>query len=206
MLGQSKLSKSLTQSNMNLSRAATTSFIASSYIVRMISGLSTNIKLQDSTLLRVPEIESGRKTFEVCNPAASLNQVDDGTSAIALLDSKNRNDTRKAIEKSSIAFKKWSQKTTGMQRSKFLSRWSDLIKENEEDLAKLMTLESGKPLAESMGEIGYGASFLDYYAGEAIRPTNAGGGTIWPSPFSLADGSPKAQVMAIHEPIGVSLL
>ena len=121
---------------------------------------------------------------------------------IASLDSKTGADARMAIEKSAAAFKKWSQKTTGMERSKFLSSWSDLIKANSEDMAKLMSLESGKPLPESLGEINYGASFLDFYAGEAIRPTNAGGGTIWPSPFSLGDGSPKGKIMAIHEPIG----
>ena len=54
-----------------------------------------------------------------------------------------------------------------------------------------MTLESGKPLKESIGEVGYGTSFIDYYAAEAVRPSSAGGGYICPSPFAHIDGSPK---------------
>jgi hypothetical protein len=57
--------------------------------------------------------------------------------------------------------------------------------------AKIMTLESGKPLRESVGEVGYGTSFIDYYAAEAIRTTSAGGGILVPSPFSSVDGSPR---------------
>ncbi len=125
---------------------------------------------------------------------------------IALLESKTGADARKAIESSSVAFKNWSQKTTGMERSRFLSRWSDLIKENSEDITKIMSLESGKPLAESTAELNYGTSFIDFYAGEALRPTNAGGGAIWPSPFSLADGSPKGKIMAVQEAVGVCAL
>lgn len=54
-----------------------------------------------------------------------------------------------------------------------------------------MTLESGKPLVESKGEIAYGTSFLDFYAAEAIRSTGAGGGFVCPSPFASGDGSPR---------------
>ena len=57
------------------------------------------------------------------------------------------------------------------------------------------TTYSGKPLAESRGEVAYGTSFLDYYAGEAIRPTSAGGGYMCPTPFANVDGSPRGRVM-----------
>jgi len=57
--------------------------------------------------------------------------------------------------------------------------------------AKIMTLESGKPLRESIGEVSYGTSFIDYYAAEAIRTNSAGGGYLVPSPFSSVDGSPR---------------
>lgn len=54
-----------------------------------------------------------------------------------------------------------------------------------------MTLESGKPLKESLAEVGYGTSFIDFYAAEAIRSNSAGGGHLYPSPFSSIDGSPR---------------
>jgi len=179
----------------------------SMFLVRMASGLSTNIKLHDPTLLRAPGslFDSGRKlTFEVYNPAASQQQIEDGSAVIALIDAHNRLDANKIIKDSAKAFPKWGRQTTGSYRSKLLMKWSELIQENKEDIAKLMTLESGKPIAESLGEIAYGVSFLDFYAGEAIRPTSTGGGSIWPTPFSMADGSPKATVMTINEPVGVS--
>jgi succinate-semialdehyde dehydrogenase/glutarate-semialdehyde dehydrogenase len=66
-----------------------------------------------------------------------------------------------------------------------------------------MTLESGKPLHESLGEVTYGTSFLDFYAAEAIRPSSAGGGFIVPSPFSHSDGAPRGKVMAFNEAVGV---
>lgn len=70
-----------------------------------------------------------------------------------------------------------------------------------------MTLESGKPLAESKGEVNYAASFLDYYAAEAIRPTSAGGGFIIPTPFvDAARAAPRGQIMAIQQAVGVTAL
>lgn len=57
--------------------------------------------------------------------------------------------------------------------------------------AMVMTLESGKPLRESLAEVGYGTSFIDFYAAEAIRSNGAGGGHLYPSPFSAIDGSPR---------------
>jgi succinate-semialdehyde dehydrogenase/glutarate-semialdehyde dehydrogenase len=67
-----------------------------------------------------------------------------------------------------------------------------------------MTIESGKPLHESRGEVAYGTSFLDYYAAEAIRPNAAGGGFIVPTPFTAPGGSaPRGKVMAINEAVGV---
>lgn len=174
----------------------------------MISGLPTTFKLNNPSLLHVPESlqqsKKGKETLEVLNPCASYDQVSDGSAVIALLNSHTKVDAKEAVEASSAAFKTWSTKTTATKRSRMLLQWSELIKENEEDIAKIMTLESGKPLKESIGEIGYGRSFLDFFAGEAIRPTNSGGGIIYPSPFASADGAPKGKVMVIHEPVGVT--
>jgi acyl-CoA reductase-like NAD-dependent aldehyde dehydrogenase len=187
-----------------IKRATATFLASSSSMIRLASGLtlSNTIKLNDPNLLRLPK-QGKASSLEVYDPSASLDQIEDGSAVIALLDSHSRNDVRKLIETSEIAFEHFGRKTTGMKRSKLLSRWSQLISENEDDIAKIMTLESGKPLKESYGEIAYGRSFLDFYSGEAIRPTSTGGGTMWPSPFSFADGSPKAKVMVLQEPIGV---
>ena len=69
-----------------------------------------------------------------------------------------------------------------------------------------MTLESGKPLAESLGELNYGLSYLDFYAAEALRPSSTGGGFIIPSPFPANPTSPsssaRAKLMAINEAVG----
>lgn len=69
-----------------------------------------------------------------------------------------------------------------------------------------MTLESGKPMAESRGEVSYAASFLDYYAAEAIRSSGAGGGFMVPSPFATPSGGPKGNVLAIQQAVGVCAL
>ena len=88
-------------------------------------------------------------------------------------------ETRQAIESAHRALKPWSGKTA-KERAAILRRWFDLVLENQEDLARLMTIEQGKPLAESLGEIRYGASFVKWFAEEARR---INGSTI-PSPAS----------------------
>ena len=75
-----------------------------------------------------------------------------------------------------------------------------------DDLATIMTLESGKPLAESHGAVNYAKSFLDYYAAEAIRPTGSGGGFMVPSPFPGTNGGPKGHVLAMQQAVGVAAM
>jgi succinate-semialdehyde dehydrogenase/glutarate-semialdehyde dehydrogenase len=75
-----------------------------------------------------------------------------------------------------------------------------LIQEHKNDIATIMTLEAGKPLQESLGEVNYGTSFLDYYAAEALRP----GGTLLPTAFANPDGSPKGQAMTFQQAVGVT--
>ena len=57
-----------------------------------------------------------------------------------------------------------------------------------------------------IGEVAYAASFLEYYAGEAIRPTSAGGGFISASTFTNSDGSPRGQILAVQEAVGVTAM
>ncbi|MGB2652163.1 MAG: aldehyde dehydrogenase family protein, partial [Candidatus Acidiferrum sp.] len=77
-------------------------------------------------------------------------------------------ETRRAIEASHRAFPEWSKKTA-KERAAILRRWFELMIANQEDLARLMTLEQGKPLAESRGEVAYAAAFLEWFGEEAKR-------------------------------------
>jgi succinate-semialdehyde dehydrogenase/glutarate-semialdehyde dehydrogenase len=79
-----------------------------------------------------------------------------------------RKETRIAIEAAAIALKKW-QTYTAKERCHLMIRWADLIDKNKEDLAILMTLEQGKPITESRGEIEYANSFIKWFAEEARR-------------------------------------
>eukprot|EP00578_Thalassiosira_sp_NH16_P029504 CAMPEP_0181090700 /NCGR_PEP_ID=MMETSP1071-20121207/8003_1 /TAXON_ID=35127 /ORGANISM="Thalassiosira sp., Strain NH16" /LENGTH=190 /DNA_ID=CAMNT_0023172787 /DNA_START=15 /DNA_END=584 /DNA_ORIENTATION=+ len=141
-------------------------------------------------------------TYDVVDPGASAGQHDDGSAIIAQVQRMGREDTKRAIDRASAALGGWKDGTTALHRSGILSKWSELIKENTQDIAKIMTLESGKPLHESIGEITYGTGFLDYYAAEAIRPNSAGGGSISPSPFVAPDGGPRGKIMAMNEAVG----
>jgi succinate-semialdehyde dehydrogenase/glutarate-semialdehyde dehydrogenase len=77
-------------------------------------------------------------------------------------------ETRRAIDAANAAWPEWRGQT-GKERGAIIRRWHDLMLENQDDLAMLMTLEQGKPLAEAKGEIAYAASFLEWFAEEAKR-------------------------------------
>lgn len=77
-------------------------------------------------------------------------------------------ETRRAIKAAEAALPAWRKKTA-KERSQLLRTWYDLILANQEDLAKLLSWEQGKPLAEGRGEIAYGASFIEWFAEEAKR-------------------------------------
>ena len=101
-------------------------------------------------------------------------------------------DTQKAIEAARLAQKDWAAKTA-KERANILRRWFELMMENQEDLARILTAEQGKPLAEARGEIGYGASFLEWFSEEARRSY---GDVI---PGHQAD----KRIVVIKQPIGV---
>ena len=100
------------------------------------------------------------KTFDVYDPAT--------LDKIATVPEMGREDTTKAIDAAHAAFQSY-KKTTARQRARWLRRWSDLCLAHADDLALILTLENGKTLAEAAGEVAYGASFLEWYAGEAER-------------------------------------
>lgn len=101
-------------------------------------------------------------------------------------------ETRVAIDAANAAFTGW-RKRTHADRAALLEVWHDLMLENLEDLALILTLEQGKPLAEARGEIRYGASFVKWFAEEARR---IGGGTV-PSP------TPDRRIVLLKEAVGV---
>jgi len=103
-----------------------------------------------------------------------------------------RVETRQAIQAANLAFASW-RKRTAKDRSRILRNWSDLMLANQDDLARLMTLEQGKPLAESRGEVTYAASFLEWFSEEAKRVY---GDTI---PQHESD----KRIVVIKQPIGV---
>ena len=101
-------------------------------------------------------------------------------------------ETRTAIEAASRAFHPWSR-LLARERARIVRRWYDLIVENLDDLALILTREQGKPLAEAKGEILYGAGFVEFYAEEAKRIY----GETVPSPKT------DARIVVLKQPIGV---
>lgn len=101
-------------------------------------------------------------------------------------------DTKLAIDAAAAAFPEF-RKTTGRQRSKMLRKWYDLMVENSEDIATLITWENGKPLADAKGEATYAANFFEWFSEEAPRIY---GDTI---PASVVGN----RVVTIKEPVGV---
>ena len=126
----------------------------------------------------------GAGTINVTNP------VDE--SVICSVPRLGAKETKHAIEAAERAQKDWAKKTA-KERSAILRKWFTLMMENQEDLAQIMTAEQGKPLAESRGEIGYGASFIEFFAEEARRIY---GETI-PSPFA------NGRMVVIKQAVGV---
>ena len=125
-----------------------------------------------------------KETIDVTNPL-------DG-SVIGTVPKFGAEETRRAIEFSEKAQKDW-RCLTGKERAVILRKWHDLMFENQEDLAILMTTEQGKPLAESRGEIAYAASFIEWFAEEGKRVY---GDTI---PGHQRD----KRIVVLKEPIGV---
>jgi succinate-semialdehyde dehydrogenase / glutarate-semialdehyde dehydrogenase len=101
-------------------------------------------------------------------------------------------ETRRAIEAAHAAWPAWRKKTA-KERAAILRRWSELMLENADDLALLMTLEQGKPLAESTGEIAYAAAFLEWFGEQAKRIAGE----------TLASPWPDRRIVVTREPVGV---
>jgi succinate-semialdehyde dehydrogenase/glutarate-semialdehyde dehydrogenase len=151
----------------------------------------TPLPLRDADLLRQANLIDGAwvqadsgQTVEVRNPANG--------ELVGSVPAMGAAETRRAIEAAHRAQKGW-RKLTAKERQKPLRRLFDLMMENQEDLAVIMTAEQGKPLAESRGEVAYAAAFIEFFAEEGKRIY---GDTL---PHHLAG----RRLMVLKEPIGV---
>ena len=128
---------------------------------------------------------SSGATFEVTNPANG--------ETLATLPDGGREEMQRAIDAAAAAQDGWAA-TPAQKRARIMRRAADLMHERKEHLATVMTLEQGKPLAESRGEIVYAASFIEWFAGEAPRVY---GDTV-PASF------PDKRIFVIKRPVGVT--
>ncbi|QWD64313.1 NAD-dependent succinate-semialdehyde dehydrogenase [Polynucleobacter sp. MWH-UH2A] len=145
--------------------------------------------LKDSSLFKEQAFINGQwvnstKTFNVTNPATD--------ELIATVGNLGNQDAEQAIKAAEEALPAWRNKL-GKERAIILRKWFDLIIENTQDLATLMTLEQGKPLAEAAGEVVYGASFVEWFAEEAKRVSGSIPATTWGD----------KRMMVLKQPIGV---
>ena len=153
---------------------------------------ATGVALKDPRLFREAcyidgawvAAASGAPAIAVDNPASG--------EILGSVPNLGASETRVAIDAAHRAFPAWSKKT-GKERAAVLRRWFELMLENQDDLAKLMTLEQGKPLTESRGEVAYAASFFEWFGEEAKRVY---GDTI---PGHQAD----KRIVVIKQPVGV---
>ncbi|MET1028908.1 MAG: aldehyde dehydrogenase family protein, partial [Dongiaceae bacterium] len=129
------------------------------------------------------DADSG-KTIDVTNPATG--------EVIGTIPNMGAAETRRAIEAANAAWGAWRKKTA-KERSNLLRKWFNLMMENQDDLAVIMTAEQGKPLAESKGEVAYAASFIEWFAEEGKRIY----GDVIPA------HQPDKRIIVTKEPIGV---
>ena len=147
------------------------------------------LKLSDPTLLEHRalvggEWREGASTFTVRNPATG--------EEIVKVANMGPDDVRAAIDAAYDAQKAWAAKTA-KERCAILLKWNDLMLANQEDLARILTAEMGKPITEARGEIAYGASFIQWFAEEARRVY----GDVIPG------HQPDKRVVVLKQPIGV---
>ncbi len=149
------------------------------------------MQLNDSSLFRQQNYIDGqwvdaddRSTLDVTNPANGAR--------IGSIPKAGTGETRRAIEAANRAWPAWRD-LPARDRSAIVHRWYELMIENQDDLAKIMTLEQGKPLLEAKGEIGYAASFLQWFAEEGKRTY----GEVIPAQQT------DRRLVVIKQPVGV---
>ncbi|WP_417917127.1 NAD-dependent succinate-semialdehyde dehydrogenase [Candidatus Electronema sp. JC] len=124
------------------------------------------------------------RTIEVRNPATG--------ELIGAVPSLGRKETKQAIAAAEAAWPGWRDRTAH-ERSRIIRRWHELIVANQHDLAAIMTAEQGKPLSEALGEVLYGASFVEWFAEEAKR--------VYGDTIPMAQ--PGKRIIVLKQPVGV---
>ncbi len=149
------------------------------------------MKLKDGTLFREQAWVGGAWTdaddgslTEVNNPASG--------GRLGAVPELSATQARAAIEAAEAAWPEWRARTA-KARGQILRRWSELMLANREDLARIMTAEQGKPLAEAEGEIAYAASFLEWYAEEGRRVYGE----------TIPAHRPDTRILVLRQPVGV---
>jgi len=155
----------------------------------MAPSVSPLAALKDSSLLKVDGLiggqwVKGKNRFAVLDPATGKK--------LAEVADLGKKETLAAIAAAQAAWPAW-RATTAKQRHAILLKWFNLMMANQDDLARLMTAEQGKPLAEAKGEVSYGASFVEWFAEEAKRID----GEI------LAAPNANQRILVLRQPIGV---
>ncbi|HEY0820746.1 MAG TPA: aldehyde dehydrogenase family protein, partial [Rhizobacter sp.] len=146
-------------------------------------------QLADQSLLRSNALVQGEwvggsSRFDVVDPATGQKLVDVANLGAA--------ETRKALEAAHAAWPQWRAKTA-KERASILMKWFHLLHQHADDLARIMTAEQGKPLAEAKGEVTYGASFIEWFAEEARR--------VYGETVPTTDNNKR--YLVIKQPVGV---
>ncbi|CAA7625994.1 succinate-semialdehyde dehydrogenase I, NADP-dependent [Magnetospirillum sp. LM-5] len=155
------------------------------------TGKIAMLNLADIKLLRHHAHVNGQWIHADSGASLAVTNPADG-SVIVRVASVGQAETRRAIEAANAALPAW-RAMTAKDRAAILRRWFELIIANTDDLARLMTAEQGKPLAEAKGEVVYGAAFVEWYAEEAKRVY----GDVIPAT------APGRRIVVTKEPIGV---
>ena len=150
------------------------------------------LTLNDPTLIKQLCYLDGR--WQAADNGATLAVTNPATGeTLATVPDMGGAETLRALDAAQAAFGEWKNRTA-KERAAVLRKWFDLMMANQDDLARILTAEQGKPLAEARGEIAYGASYIEWYAEEAKRVY---GDTI---PHTQAD----RRVLVLKQPIGVT--
>ncbi len=149
------------------------------------------IPLSDARLFRQQGYINGEWRDANSTEQIAVTDPADGA-VIAKVPNMAADETREAIEYARIAQLGW-RKRLAKERAVILRRWSDLMLENQQDLAILMTMEQGKPLAESRAEIGYAASFLEWFSEQGRRISGT----------TIPQHQTDKRLLVIKQPIGV---
>ncbi|HMC17136.1 MAG TPA: NAD-dependent succinate-semialdehyde dehydrogenase [Albitalea sp.] len=145
--------------------------------------------LKDAGLLKTDALIDGEwlhgsARFDITDPATGIKLVDVANLGAA--------EARSAIAAANAAWPAWRNKTA-KERAAIMLKWFQLLQQNADDLARIMTAEQGKPLAEAKGEVGYGATFIEWFAEEARR--------VYGETIPSTDNSKR--YLVIKQPVGV---